>query len=264
MPPPKPYSANQLPVPYTPAGMLGYLNMTNLQPTTPNTVYAYSNLGFSIMAQILPLFDASLASLSFAEMMSKFVLKPLGMNDTFFFQSVSIDTFPLGYSYSSKKSSFQAVAPGWAFFDAWYGAGGVVSTPEDMMTWLRFNMGLIDDKKDKTLRNILPAAQSPATQVLAYNTYKLGLSWFLSPPSDLPPGVWKDGEITGTNTFIEFLPWVGTGQPSQAGVFVLTNCDNLLLDGNEVVATIATDVLLTMQGITPPADKSNYPRVFGR
>ena len=253
----------EFPTPYSPAGMLGYLNMTNLQPSNPNTKYTYSNMAFSIIAQILPLFDTSLASLSFTELMSEFVLKPLGMSETFFFEGVSIDTFPQGYSFSGSSTPY-AVAPGWPFFDAWYGAGGVVSTPKDMMTWLRFNMGLIDDKKDKALLNILPAVQSPATPVLAFNEYQLGLSWFLSPSSDFPPYVWKDGEITGTNTFIQFLPWVDSGTPSEAGVFVLTNCDSLLLDGNEVVATIATDVLLTMQGITPPADKSNYPRVFGR
>jgi hypothetical protein len=133
-----------------------------------------------------------------------------------------------------------------------------------MLTWLRYNMGLINTKKTESLTALLPLLQSPATDVLAFGDYQLGLGWFLSLPSELPPGVWKDGEITGTNTFIEFLPWVGTGKPSEAGVFVLTNCDSLLLDNNEIVATVATDVLLTMQGMTPPADKSRYPRVFGR
>ena len=253
----------EFPTPYSPAGMLGYLNMTNLQPSTPNTKYTYSNMAFSIIAQILPSFGSSQTLPLFPQLMREFILKPLGMSETFFFDGVSIDTFPQGYSFSGSSTPY-AVAPGWPFFDAWYGAGGVVSTPKDMMTWLRFNMGLIDDKKDKALLNILPAVQSPATPVLAFNEYQLGLSWFLSPSSDFPPYVWKDGEITGTNTFIQFLPWVDSGTPSEAGVFVLTNCDSLLLDGNEVVATIATDVLLTMQGITPPADKSNYPRVFGR
>jgi len=253
------------PTPYTPAGMLGYLNMTNLQPSTPNTKYTYSNMAFSIIAQMLPLFDTSQVLPSFPRLMSKFVLNPLGMNNTFFYEGISIDTFPQGYSFYNSSTPY-AVAPGWPFFDAWYGAGGVVSTPKDMMTWLRFNMGLIDDKNDRALWNVLPALQSQATNVLAFNTVNLGLGWFLSSPSIFPPGglVWKDGDITGTNTYINFLPWVDTGKSSKAGVFVLTNCDSLQLGGIEVVATLANDVLLTMQGVTPPADKSNYPRVFGR
>ena len=44
----------ELPIPYSPAGMLGYLNMTPLVPKAPNSAYRYSNLGFSIMAQIAP------------------------------------------------------------------------------------------------------------------------------------------------------------------------------------------------------------------
>jgi serine-type D-Ala-D-Ala carboxypeptidase/endopeptidase len=250
----------ELPVPYSPAGMLGYLSMTNLLPMAPNTAYRYSNLGFSIMAQIAPLFSKGLPD--FSTLMSEVVLDPLGMKDTFFFEDLSIDEFALGYTYFTSPQT--AVGPGWPGLSAYDGAGGVVSTPNDMLTWLRYNMGLINTKKTESLTALLPLLQSPATDVLAFGDYQLGLGWFLSLPSELPPGVWKDGEITGTNTFIEFLPWVGTGKPSEAGVFVLTNCDSLLLDNNEIVATVATDVLLTMQGMTPPADKSRYPRVFGR
>jgi len=254
----------EFPTPYSPAGMLGYLNMTNLQPSTPNTKYTYSNMAFSIIAQILPSFDSSQTLPLFPQLMHEFVLKPLGMSETFFFDGVSIDTFPQGYSFYSSSSPY-AVAAGWPFFDAWYGAGGVVSTPKDMMTWLRYNMGLIDDKTDKALWKILPALQSPATAVKLPWGDSLGLGWFLTPEANFPGGaVWKDGEITGTNTYVVFLPWVGTGKPSQAGVSVMTNCDSLLLNGVEVVAAIADDVLLTMQGITPSADKSHYPRVFGR
>jgi serine-type D-Ala-D-Ala carboxypeptidase/endopeptidase len=263
------------PTPYSAAGMLGYLSMTPLTPVAPNTVYAYSNMAFGIMAQILPLFSTSSTLPDFTTLMSENVLTPLGMNHTYFFESISIDEFALGYSYYGVKSGNPGnpVPPGWDFFDAWYGAGGVVSTPKDMLTWLKFNMGLIDDRADKALFSCLPTLQSPATTVTTNpkgGGDNLGLGWFLTPPNDtFTTGlVWKDGEITGTNTFINFLPWTTTGDPtskaSDAGVFVMTNCDSLMLGGTEVVATIADDVILTMQGLTPPADKSKYPSVFGR
>ena len=253
--------------------MLGYLSMTTLTPGAPNSVYAYSNMAFGIMAQILHLFKTSSPSLpDFTTLMSEDVLKSLKMNDTEFFESISIDEFALGYSYYGVKSGKPGnpVAPGWPFFDAWYGAGGVVSTPKDMLTWLKFNMGLLDDAADKSLYKCLGILQSPATTVPTPWGDNLGLGWFLTPPnSTFPAGlVWKDGEITGTNTYINFLPWTTTGDPtsktSDAGVFVMTNCDSLLLGGNEVVAAIANDVILTMQGLTPSPDKSKYPSVFGR
>ena len=252
----------ELPIPYSPAGMLGYLSMTNLIPSAPNSAFRYSNLGFSIMAQIAPLFSSGLPD--FSTLMSKRVLDPLGMADTFFFDDLSISEFALGYSYYTSPQT--AVGPGWPGLSAYNAAGGMVSTPNDMLTWLRYNMGLINTKKTENLTAILPLLQSPATDVLAYGLYQLGLGWFISSDTDLPPGgaVWKDGEILGTNTYIEFLPWVEAGTPSQAGVFVMTNCNSLMLGGSEVVATLANEVLQTMQGMTPAADKSRYPHVFGR
>jgi D-alanyl-D-alanine-carboxypeptidase/D-alanyl-D-alanine-endopeptidase len=253
------------PTPYSAAGMLGYLNMTTLQPSNIATAFTYSNMAFSIIAQILPLFQTSRALLDFTALMSEVVLRPLGMDHTHFFDAISIDQFALGYSHYKSKTPYP-VNPGWPYFDAWYGAGGVVSTPHDMMTWLRYNMGLIRDTKDRTLWNCLMELQSPATSVLASWGDNIGLGWFLTPEASFPPSgaVWKDGEITGTNTYIVFLPWVSSGKPSEAGVFVMTNCDSLYVNGVEAVAAIADDVLLTMLGMTPPADKSSYPRFFGR
>lgn len=253
-----------LPVPYSPAGMLGYLNMTSLTPSTPNSTFAYSNLGFAIMAQIAPLFSSGLPD--FATLMSELVLDPLGMDHTFFFEDLSIDDFAQGYTFSTKPKS--KVPPGWPVLDAYNGAGGVVSTPKDMMTWLKFNMGLITTYKTKALNGVLPQLQSPATTVMTSGGDQLGLSWFLAPPtSKLPLGtVWKDGEISGANTYIAFLPWVTAALPfpsSEAGVFVLTNCSALTSSGIEITAAIANDVLTTMQGGIPSPDKSNYPRVFG-
>ncbi len=253
-----------LPVPYSPAQMLGYLNMTNLTPSGTGSSYAYSNLGFAIMAQIAPLFSSGLPD--FASLMSEMVFDPLGMQDTFFFEDLSIDEFAQGYTYSTSPES--KVAPGWPGLTAYDGAGGVVSTPKDMMTWLRFNMGRFDTKKTKALHALLPKLQKPATPVKTPAGYKLGLGWFLTPGMGnhfIPSGaVWKDGEIMGTNTYITFLPWVGTDAPSEAGVFVLTNCNALTSSGIEVTSAIANDILITMKGGTPSPDKSNYPRVFGR
>jgi serine-type D-Ala-D-Ala carboxypeptidase/endopeptidase len=252
-----------VPTPYSPAGMLGYLDMTSLQPAETGSQYTYSNLAFAIMAQIAPLFDSALPD--FNTLLSEVVLNPLEMADTFFFEQLSIDDFALGYTYASSPAA--AVPPGWAVLSAYDGAGGVVSSPKDMMTWLRFNMGLIEkNKKAKGLTALLKETQTPQTTVKTGGGDQLGLGWFLAPAtSKMPLGsVWKDGEITGTNTFITFLPWAGTDTPSEAGVFVLTNCNALELGGIEVVSAIANDVLITMQGGTPSPDKSNYPRVFGR
>ena len=79
--------------------------------------------------------------------------------------------------------------------------------------------------------------------------------------------IWKDGDL---DPYVAFLPSTGTPgvDPSQAGVFVLVGADGITGNqqngGIEIPAALANDILLIMQGITPPADKSVYPRVAGR
>jgi D-alanyl-D-alanine-carboxypeptidase/D-alanyl-D-alanine-endopeptidase len=50
-----------------------------------------------------------------------------------------------------------------------------------------------------------------------------------------------------------------------AGVFVLVSADGITGNqqngGIEIPMALANDILLIMQGITPPADRSVYPRV---
>ncbi len=50
-------------------------------------------------------------------------------------------------------------------------------------------------------------------------------------------------------------------------MFVLSNTDGMTaMDGSntEICCALANDVLYLMQGLTPPADKSAYPRSKGR
>ncbi len=57
---------------------------------------------------------------------------------------------------------------------------------------------------------------------------------------------------------------IPASRPSQAGVFVLVNAsgitDTQTNNGVEIACALANDLLLIMQGQTPPTDKSAYPR----
>lgn len=119
------------------------------------------------------------------------------------------------------------------------------------MSWLKFNMGM----QLTPLSRFLKLLQSPATSVPGPSGDSLGLGWFITPPSPLQPvgSVWMAGELSGFSSYITFLPWVESDSASQAGVFVLTNCDSLVATGTEVdvAAVIANDVLAVMQGTIP-------------
>jgi hypothetical protein len=132
-----------------------------------------------------------------------------------------------------------------------------------MLRWLLFNMGVV---QDSTLTPLLPALQTPSTTVEAWGTTQLGLSWFITPATATTSGVlWKDGDLDGCGSFIAFLQSGNPGTvPSEAGVFVLVNGGDMTGDqknsGNEIAMVLANDLLRIMQGQTPPADKSQYPR----
>jgi len=164
------------------------------------------------------------------------------MEATKLFFQIGFNRLPLGYS--SHGSAGVPYPPGMAEFPAYYGAGGLFSTPGDMMTWLKFNMGIT---QNPTLINLLPTLQSPSTIVTPWPNSQLGIGWFLS---TIQPGlgdsyivVWKDGGLGGFSSFICFLQSPDPGQtPSQAGLFILTNAD-----GNAVY-TIESELMALMTG----------------
>ncbi|MGV2978640.1 serine hydrolase domain-containing protein [Camelimonas sp. ID_303_24] len=251
-------SPSYLPMPYGVPGMLGYLAATSMTPKPPNERYTYSNLGFGLMGGALsPLLAGN--GQNFQQLMTGNVFSPLDIY-AIFFDNIRLNRLPLGYEYSGASCS--PAQPGWELFPAYNGAGGVVATPNDMMQWLKFNMGLITND---TLTPLLPSLQSPATTVKTPWGDNLGLGWFLT-PSDIAdfPTVWKDGALQGFNSYIALLPSDAPGQQaSAAGCFVLTNSGGLyggVNNDTEICAAIANDVLYYMQGMTPPADKVSYPR----
>ncbi len=234
-----------LPVPYCPPAMLGYLKGTTLKPTEIGEAYTYSDLAFSILAQLIPQFDAHTASEDLAGLITEWVFTPLGMLGSAYFGDIFLDQLPVGYSYSS-PNKFAATSPGHDVFPAYYGGGGVVSTPNDMLAWLQFNMGM---RGTNFLGSILTKTQSASTKVVRPSTdIHLGLGWFLTEPQSGTGRVFKDGGLPGCDTYLFFADWVGTGSPSAAGVFVLINADGLTSGGVALSQSIAESVLSIMVG----------------
>jgi serine-type D-Ala-D-Ala carboxypeptidase/endopeptidase len=255
-------SPPNLPLPYSMTGMLSYLNASPPAVSGTGTTYTYSNLAFGLMAAILSGTNPP-GTNGFTSLIRKRLLNPLSMGSKYF-NKVPIALLPQAYAYDYTSSPpYWATAPGWPLFPAYFGAGGLVASANDMLQWLKFNMGLM---KVESLTSLLPALQTPSTTVEAWGTTQLGLGWFITPGSaDSPGSVWKDGGFAGTNTYITFLPSDAPGSASsQAGVFVLLNAGGITSDftndGPEVSAAIANDLLAMMQGQTPQADKSRYPR----
>lgn len=259
-------SPPELPSPYSMPAMLSYLSAAPPPVTSPGQQYTYSNLAFAIMSAILAsggtIGDPRVGA--FVRKMREHVFEPLGIPATYF-NSASLAQLPLGFNYNYQESpAYSASPPGWVFFPAYFGAGGIVATPNDMLQWLLFNMGIVQNAQ---LSPLLPVLQTPATTVTPPNTdTRLGLGWFISPGGNSSSAsVFKDGDLHGFGSYIAFLPSPDPGvTPSQAGVFVLLNAEGITDTqedkGVPIAVALAHDLLLIMQGQTPPTDKSHYPR----
>jgi D-alanyl-D-alanine-carboxypeptidase/D-alanyl-D-alanine-endopeptidase len=257
------------PEPYAMPGMLSYLKESPPNLSWPNETYSYSNLAFAIMSAIIAAEDSVGIPVvhAFVRKMREHIFKPLGLSAKFF-NEASLAELPLGFTYTywpSSKYSYPGYwpqPPGHTLYPAYFGAHGVVATPDDMFKWLLFNMGIVQDAK---LTPLLSALQTRSTSVTdGYN--QLGLGWFINPASDgWSASVFKDGALFSFASYIAFLPSPDPGSvPSQAGAFALVNADGITdtqtPDGTEITTVLVNDLLQIMQGKAPPADKTIYPQ----
>jgi D-alanyl-D-alanine-carboxypeptidase/D-alanyl-D-alanine-endopeptidase len=242
------------PQPYSLQGMVTFLNASPPNPSPPNESYTYSNLAFALMSAIIASDGtAEIPAIHpFTRKMREHVFRPLGLNATFFNQ-ISLGELPLGFHHQPESRGYWPKAPGHPLFPAYFAAGGVIATPDDLFKWLLFNMGIT---RDAELTPLLPALHRPSTKVTTSDPastddwYELGLGWFINPER---PGssasILKDGGMDGFASYIGFLPSSDPGNvASQAGAFVLVNADGIMKDDKDVALVITNDLLLHMQG----------------
>ena len=214
--------------------------------------YTYSNLGFSLLALALQAAAPPTASRPHGRENSfglcyEQILGPLGMVQTQPCSERMKATLPRGFDPNGNVAS-----PGWGPFPAYYGAGGLVSTPNDMMTWLQFNMGII---QAGGLNDILPVTEASAAPGLSGSTVP-GLGWFITTLQEGGSGsaeltfIQKNGGLSGASSQMAFLPRNGC-PASNAGVFVLTNLGNTP-PSTSTATKIAYDLLFVMAGLQPP------------
>jgi D-alanyl-D-alanine-carboxypeptidase/D-alanyl-D-alanine-endopeptidase len=234
-----------VPEPYTSLSMYSFLNEGNVSPSGVGTTFSYSNLAFALLSHALPE-AVGRRGYPFARLLKDDITDPLGLHDTKLFSEVPMTRLPLGVS------GCQFVSSGWPEFFAYLGAGGLVSTPVDMMRWLLFNMGMMPEAG---LNDLLKPMQTPSTSVIdPYNQMnnQLGVGWFIYMLPAMSQGqaislpvVWKDGMFDGSSSIVAFVQSRDPGrEPSRAGLFVMTNSTC------KEVMQIAFDILLSMNGCT--------------
>jgi serine-type D-Ala-D-Ala carboxypeptidase/endopeptidase len=214
----------------------------------PGTHYLYSDLAVALLALAEPVLDRSPTSYplqllaEWEAMLGSSVLEPLRMKSTHAFNpAFDPPLLPLGYDVDASNNIIPAMSHNNSW-PAFIGAGGIVSTPDDMMIYVEYNLGLIDIP----LKNLLPALHTPSTTVTTKGGEQLALGWFIgtlngsSPPIPL---IGKNGGVPSFSAQVYFAPSTNTG------AFVLANASGT--SGIVNVGPICCKVMQIINGLSP-------------
>ena len=205
---------------------------TDPQLFAPGTGILYSNFGFDLLAQAL----ANAAGKPYAELLQERVLDPAGLKDTRFDLTPADRARTMqGHNFDGSGLPFMETAP------IIQGAGGLYSTANDMLRWLRWHLGA--DAKDFEMRLLDHAAylhrdgMNPVFGMDEGGTMDaMGLGWvIMRPEGNRPLIMHKSGGLQGQFSFLAFAPTRGTG------VFVSMN--EFSVGGFEAMAKAAIELI---------------------
>lgn len=174
--------------------------MKTMKPDTfPGVKNEYSNLGMGLLGMI----EENIYGKTYEELITEKICKPLGMNDTKITIAVT-DTSRFAKGYNSEGVQ----VPYWNL-GAIPGAGGIRSTTEDMINYVKANL----EEKD------------PALQLSHQTTYKderdhIGLAWHKTITKKGNELVWHNGRTGGFGSFCGFI------KSKEIAVVVLANSGN--------------------------------------
>jgi D-alanyl-D-alanine-carboxypeptidase/D-alanyl-D-alanine-endopeptidase len=166
-------------------------------PRDPDASYEYSNLGLGLLGYAL----AQQEHTDWDALTRENILKPLGMT-----MSGTAFSDAMRAHLAAGHDSLGNAVKNWDF-DAMAGAGAMRSTANDMLRYLKANMGI----DASPLTGAMKLAQEPRGE--ANKTNRIGLAWMTSRTGI----VWHSGQTGGYRTYLGFTA------DRQHGVVILSN-----------------------------------------
>src|SRR5262245_21313525 len=166
-------------------------------PRDPGASYEYSNLGFGLLGYAL----AQSVHTTYGTLIDEAILKPLGMT-----MSGMAFTDAMRAHLAPAHEAAGTAAKNWDL-DALAGAGAIRSTANDMLRYLKANMGI----DQSPLTPAMQLAQRPRSDVT--KTTRIGLAWMTTDKGI----VWHNGMTGGYKSFIGF------SADGRRGVVILSN-----------------------------------------
>jgi hypothetical protein len=216
------------------------LQSLNAHPSVPACApganYSYSNFSWGLMG--LAALGVSSPSQPVAEQWAQAVAElggAIGLSPASRPWSPSTyNDLPAGYASGSLFPEDQDYGgPNWLTMG---GGGNLASNGNDMLRWLRYNMGvlgldlpLLIEQQQRTWTWTTKSPQAAGVTACVASSMRspvtTSLGWFhASPPWN--PAVrflTKNGGVKGFSSWMGFGRWAGSGSPAKTGLFVLAN-----------------------------------------
>jgi D-alanyl-D-alanine-carboxypeptidase/D-alanyl-D-alanine-endopeptidase len=159
-------------------------------PRAPGTQYAYSNLGYGLLGDIL----ARLSGMDFGTLEFESISQPLGLQDTRpNLSAEQRERLAQGYTYDGSPTEYFPET------GALSGAGYLRSTLQDMMRFLIANM----QPQSSALGAAIALAQREEAEGPDPGTH-IGLGWNIEKPGTPDERLWKAGATSGFTSYITF------------------------------------------------------------
>jgi len=173
----------------------------------PGTGVLYSNVGFDLLAIAM----SNAAKKPYPELLNEYVTGPLGMKDTIFEPSeAQKKRFMQGRGFDGKP------LPDVPTGSIIVGAGGLYSTPNDLLRWMQWHLDLSAEKdaEVRLLDHAIYLVRDGLKPVYGMDESgqmdAMGLAWVaMMPEGDRPFILQKAGGLQGTFTYIAFAPRQG-------------------------------------------------------
>ena len=191
--------------------------------------YEYSNFGMGLLGHILGLQSGK----TYEQLVIDNIAKPLDMSNTGLTLSEEMKSrLAKGHMGTSEVSNWDIITLG--------GAGGIRSSAEDMVKFVKANMGEVKSPLQKAMRLSHDSAFKSKD-----DSFEMGLAWHFENDNKV---IWHNGQTGGYASFIGFL------KGTEKGVVVLTNsAESLTALGFKLLGS-PTPLMEIKKAISIPSD----------
>lgn len=203
----------------------------------PGTGVLYSNFGFDLLAQAL----ANAGGKPYPELLKERVLDPAGLKDTSFDLSKEQQANAMqGHNFDGSPMPFIPTSP------MIVGAGGLYSTANDMLRWLKWHLDRFaaKDAEMRLLDHAIYLDRDGLNPVFGMDEGgemdAMGLGWVvMRPEGNRPLILHKSGGLQGQFSFVAFAPARGVGVFVSINEFSVGGFDAMVKAVIELITELA-------------------------